>query len=95
MLAAATLDVLLLCAGLSGLARLTMQGSLGIDGKSLTNLRVGERIVCLTNTRIILNITRSHMDFSFCSWTRMSSIGQLVGKSLYQGSILLFSNKAL
>lgn len=33
VLAAVTLDALLLCAGLSGLAQLTVQGSLGVDGK--------------------------------------------------------------
>lgn len=64
-------------------------------GKSLASLRVWERIVCLTNTHIILNITRSHVHFSFCNWTRMSIVGHFVGKILYQGSMLLFSNKAL
>lgn len=33
VLAAVTLDIPLLCAVLSGLTQLTMQGSLGVDGK--------------------------------------------------------------
>lgn len=49
-------------------------------GRSLTSLRMGERIVCLTNTRIILNITRSHMHFSFCNWTRIASVVSWWGK---------------
>lgn len=90
VLAAATLDMLLLCAGLSGLARLTMQGSLGVGGESLTSLRMGERIVCLTNTRIILNITRSHVHFSFCNWTRMSSVVSWWGKFCIKGPCSYF-----